>query len=161
MDAANIVKIFNDFELDMNLSQAWSLADRIINEFQPEISSSYAKGYNSGVLEGREQAKNEGYVLDKPELVKLRGMEDCMVEVITKEAAAIIDKFGKDYKIKCIKVLRDKFPFLSLREAKDYINIRFEQIEREEAERAAYSSYDSYDYSYNPVCDSDCPVCNR
>lgn len=150
MDAAKIVNLFNDAELDMSLADAYELADRIVNEFQPVINTSYANGHKVGVTEGRIQARNEGLTVSREEMIRLRSIEDYAANEVRQAVPGIVADNGRTFKIVCIKALRDKFPFLSIAEAKKLIEDHISDLERAE----------SYEYEDSYGCDSDCPVCN-
>jgi len=170
MDASNIVRLFNDAELDMNLTDAFELADRIVNDFQPEMNRQakveYDLGRARGRDEGAQEVRNQGVTLDRGELIKLRGMEDFVTNMITEAVPEIIERVGRNFKIMCIKTLREKFPFLSIKQAKDFIDTGLNKIIedekrmlREATQRAySYSSYD-YDDSYDYGCGPNCSIC--
>lgn len=174
MDAMNIVKIFIDNGLDMNLGQAADVARQINNtvdyEAGQKAGEAYKSGYSLGVTEGRMQKSNElrdaGLTLGRGELIKLRGMEDFVTNMIAEAVPGIIESQGRNYKIKCIKALRERFPFLNIKDAKKYIDAGLKKIIedetaaiREASQRAyAYSSYD-YDDSYDYGCGPNCSIC--
>ncbi|QFP97327.1 hypothetical protein SEA_ICHABODCRANE_263 [Streptomyces phage IchabodCrane] len=166
MDAIDIVKIFIDNGLDMNLGQAADVARQINNtvtyEIEQKQNGSYTSGYNLGITEGRMQKaneiRNEGLTVTKAEMIRLRGAEDFAYNQAREAAPKIIKEIGKLYKIMCIKRLRNDFPFLGLKDAKDIIDAEVKKITDAEdaAMRTRYDySYDSYDYG----CGPDCSIC--
>ncbi len=165
MDALDVLKIFLDEGVEMGFTQAMDVADRIKNYHDMTLlaasDKSYTAGYEAGKVARQIQLKNEGLTLEKSELVRLRGIEDFAYNQAREAAPKIVKEIGKLYKITCIKRLRNDFPFLSLKDAKDMIDAEVKKIEKaEEAARLSYEnsySYDSYD-SYG--CGWDCGICN-
>ncbi|AXH66759.1 hypothetical protein SEA_STARPLATINUM_280 [Streptomyces phage StarPlatinum] len=156
MDAMDVLKIFLDNGVEMGFTQAMEVADRIKGyhdvSMRANANDVYAEAYKKGVADGKIKAQNEGLTLSRPEIIRLRGIEDFAFDRAREAAERVVSEVGRDSKIRCIQKLRTEFPFLSIKEGKEIIETELNRLTALES-----YNYDDDDYDYG--CGMDCSIC--
>lgn len=131
-DEARILRVFNANGVRMSLKKAFTVARYIMDmhtqrvievenniwdvarqEANKRVEAAYKDGYGQGKLDAE--------VPSTYEMDKLQRVYDSSIRIANEQIPGIVNRVGRNYKIKCIKELRE-LTGLGLKDSKDIVD---------------------------------------
>lgn len=144
----SIVTSLADHCVEISLSLAFALGRDIMYQIEEALAESYNTGfddgkknvdyiaqdksYNRGFLEGKDEGIRQANAENKHEILRLRTIEQKMIEFIEPMALDIVRRVGTKRKIQCIREVRD-LSGLGLRDSKNLVEKVSKIIDEENA----------------------------
>jgi ribosomal protein L7/L12 len=116
-DLARVLAVLNNNNVNLGLKKAMFIAQVLVDLHSERIVQVENAAYERGIAVGRE---NQLSTEDHYELSRLRNMEQHMKTMAKNLVGEIVDTYGRDRKITCIKELRSRTG-LGLKESKDIV----------------------------------------
>ncbi len=144
----SIVTALADHYVEISLSLAFAVGRDIMYQVDGALTESYNTGfedgkkrvdyiaqdksYNRGFLEGKDEGIRQANAENKHEILRLRTIEQKMIEFIEPMALDIVRRVGSKRKIQCIREVRE-LSGLGLRDSKDLVEKVSKIIDEEDA----------------------------
>lgn len=116
-----ILRTFTTYGVRIPVRRALELADELVIQHGERIVTVENNAYDRGVEAGKVSAQNQPTHWDLQELERLRQDMQRVISAAEAQVAEVVSMTGRDKKIQCIKVLRNRTG-LGLKQTKDIVD---------------------------------------